>query len=500
MVPSLAPFLDNINLNSAGADLGQAMGGGPTSEDCLFLDVVVPGKAWRGEQKIPIINWIYGGAYILGSKDGMYDGTPIVRASGNNLIYVTGNYRLGAHGFLPGNTVEADSSAVSNAGLWDQRAVLEWIQEEISKFGGDKDDVSVWVRSSFPVIQRKRSNRLQGESAGAGSIMHHLTAFGGKTDPLFKKAVIQSPAFTPVFDRRGDAEKTYQDFAQRVGCAGKGIDCLRGKDFKVINDAQFQLIDALPFGMFGFGPSVDGTWVRQLPALELATGNFAKEIESIIVTHVSDEASMFVQGEHNATTFDRYLTDTYGKKYGVFDAVEKQFPQPTAGSKYQSHKARLQSLVQFSSFTCNTRFLAEAYKSKTYSAQYSVGQGQHGTDVASNFYGSWNPAQYLPQYMMSGGADLKSIAPKYQSYLISHARTGDPNFLKARDSLEWPKVHTGPIMSNVLNVNSPFSLIADVQNKAEDCDFWLDVFSGLTNAGGERRGFQGLTGQYANIS
>lgn len=46
-------------------DLGKLMGGGPTSEDCLFLDVYVPGKALKGDVKLPIINYIYGGAYVV---------------------------------------------------------------------------------------------------------------------------------------------------------------------------------------------------------------------------------------------------------------------------------------------------------------------------------------------------------------------------------------------------------------------------------------------------
>jgi carboxylesterase type B len=143
----LASYIEAFNIGSlmGNDDLGKSMGGGPTSEDCLFLDIVVPGKAYRGEAKVPVINWLYGGGYILGSKDGMYDGHPIVKKSGNNVIYVAGNYRLGVHGFLSGNTVESDGTAVPNAGLWDQRAVLEWIQKHISQFGGDKNDVSVWV-------------------------------------------------------------------------------------------------------------------------------------------------------------------------------------------------------------------------------------------------------------------------------------------------------------------------------------------------------------------
>jgi carboxylesterase type B len=316
--------------------------------------------------------------------------------------------------------------------------------------------------------------------------MHHLTAFGGKQDPLFKKAILQSPAFNPVYDRRGDAEKAFHDFARVVGCNGdKAIQCLRERDFKDLNDAQLMFINSLPFGSFGFGPVVDGTWVRQLPALELATGNFAKGVESLIITHVSDEATMFVMGKHNETTFNQFVDRTFGKKPWLLDAINKKYPFPTNGSKYATHRSRLEAVVQFSTFTCNARFLAQAYNDKAYSAQYSAGRGTHGSDIAANFYGSSNLAQLLPQWLMSGGADLRTIAPKYQSYLISHARTGNPNTLKAKDAIEWPMVRVGSVLSNVLNVNSPFTLVADMMNQGEDCDFWLDLFSGITNSGGK---------------
>jgi carboxylesterase type B len=115
----------------AGVDLGKAQGGSQEQEDCLFLDVVVPGKALRGEAKLPVLNWIYGGAYILGNKDGMYDGTPLVKGSRGGFVYVAGNYRLGSLGFLAGSTMEKEESATTNVGFYDQRAVLEWIQKYI---------------------------------------------------------------------------------------------------------------------------------------------------------------------------------------------------------------------------------------------------------------------------------------------------------------------------------------------------------------------------------
>lgn len=97
--------------------------------------------------------------------DIFYDGGGLVDQSGGNLIFVTGNYRLGAYGWLAGTTMEQQGTP--NAGLYDQRAVFQWVQDFAYLFGGDKSQVSAW-----------------GESAGAGSIMHHLVADGGSQDPV----------------------------------------------------------------------------------------------------------------------------------------------------------------------------------------------------------------------------------------------------------------------------------------------------------------------------
>jgi carboxylesterase type B len=70
------------------------LGGFQFSEDCLYLDVVVPGKALRKEAKLPVINYLYGGAYVSGLKDIVLDGTPLVKQSKGNVIYVIGNYRV----------------------------------------------------------------------------------------------------------------------------------------------------------------------------------------------------------------------------------------------------------------------------------------------------------------------------------------------------------------------------------------------------------------------
>lgn len=84
------------------------------------------------------------------------------------LINILTLVRLGAFGWL---SPPSEKAIVPNVGLYDARAALRWVQENIAKFGGNATDVTVF-----------------GESAGGGLIMHTITAYGGEMDPpLFQK-------------------------------------------------------------------------------------------------------------------------------------------------------------------------------------------------------------------------------------------------------------------------------------------------------------------------
>ena len=230
------------------------------SEDCLFLDIYVPGKAARKEvTNLPVLDWIYAGGYVFGSKDMfVYDTGMWVENADNDLIYVAGNHRMGAFGFLTGPTVEKE--ATSNVGLFDQRAILQWIQNYISYAGGDKNTVTAW-----------------GLSSGAGSIMHHLTAQGGKSDPLFHRAIMNSPAFVPTYDPAA-MESSFEEFAALLGCEGQGISCLRGIGEAALQNASAYTCIHAQTGKFGFGPGIDHEYILDLPGRELAKGLFYPSI------------------------------------------------------------------------------------------------------------------------------------------------------------------------------------------------------------------------------
>ena len=142
------------------------MGGHPTSEDCLTLNVWTPGLTGRR----PVLVWIPGGAFLkgAGSQD-LYDGSTLARRG--DVVVVTANYRLGLFGFLGLD----DERFAGNAGLLDQLAVLEWVADHAAAFGGDPGNVT-----------------LMGESAGAISVAALMTS--ARAAGRFRRVVAQSGA------------------------------------------------------------------------------------------------------------------------------------------------------------------------------------------------------------------------------------------------------------------------------------------------------------------
>ena len=117
------------------------------SEDCLTLNVQRP-AAISPDAKLPVLFWIYGGGFEIGSTL-TYDATTVLQASvarGQPIIYVAANYRMSAFGFLPGK--ELSEAGATNLGLRDQRLALEWIADNIAAFGGDPEKVTIFVRPS----------------------------------------------------------------------------------------------------------------------------------------------------------------------------------------------------------------------------------------------------------------------------------------------------------------------------------------------------------------
>jgi para-nitrobenzyl esterase len=140
---------------------------GPMSEDCLQLNVFAP----TGASKAPVMVWIHGGSNRTGMA-AIYDGTNFAR---DGVVVVTINYRLGALGYLahPALTKAANGQPVGNYGLMDQIAALKWVQQNITAFGGNPANVTVF-----------------GESAGGWNTLAVLATPSARG--LYHKAIVQS--------------------------------------------------------------------------------------------------------------------------------------------------------------------------------------------------------------------------------------------------------------------------------------------------------------------
>ncbi|KJA17434.1 hypothetical protein HYPSUDRAFT_46373 [Hypholoma sublateritium FD-334 SS-4] len=280
----------------------------PDDEDCLTVNVVKPASA-KSTAKLPVVVWIFGGGFELGSTS-MYDGGLIVDRSqelSQPVIYVSMNYRLTGFGFLGGQEIK--SAGVGNLGLQDQRQALRWIQKYISQFGGDPTKVTIW-----------------GESAGAISASLQMLTNGGNTEGLFRGAFLESGAPIPVGDII-NGQKYYDALVKDTGCSGAAdtLQCLRTVPYTALKAA----INNSP-GIFDYQslnlawlPRTDGVFLTDNPQKLVAAGKVAAI--PYIVGNCDDEGTLFSLANANVTTdaqFKTYIQKTFLP--GITDAQTTQ--------------------------------------------------------------------------------------------------------------------------------------------------------------------------------
>ncbi|MFZ3567041.1 carboxylesterase/lipase family protein [Streptomyces sp. BH097] len=275
----------------------------PEGEDWLTVNVWSPDLGGAG---LPVLVYIYGGAYVSGSTDGPhYDGSAL---ASRGQVVVTLNYRVGAEGF------GVFDGAPANRGLLDQVAALRWVRENIAAFGGDPDRVTVF-----------------GESAGAGSVAALLAM--PSAAGLFRRAVAQSvPGTYFSFDLARDIGAR---IAERLGAPGAGAAELAACAPKALRDATDDLIRALPsyadrWGRVAhtatpFSPVVDGEVLPATPWEALA-GGAARDVE-LLAGHNRDEYRLFtlMAGRYGRTTEEE-----------ATEALLRFGPGPDAEARYRA--------------------------------------------------------------------------------------------------------------------------------------------------------------------
>ena len=401
--------------------MGQARSGGTQnqSEDCLYLNVWTPADFKPG-QKRPVMVWIHGGAFIQGSGGGpIYDGTHFAQ---KGVVLVTVNYRLGRLGFFahPALTAENPKGPIGNYGIMDNIAALKWVQANISAFGGDPKNVTMF-----------------GESAGGILVNFLMTAPDARG--LFAKAISESgfgrSQGVPI---RGEAARTGEKigttFAQSLGIKGSGLEAVQA-----LRSLTAQQLSA---GVSGLGdpgipsPMVDGVVIPEPPPAAFAAGREAKV--PYIAGGNSWEASLFPQTRDNP---EQTLARTGAARpkvmaiYGSDPAkAAMDLTTETTVIEPDRYLARLHAKNGQKAWTYYFSYVPAAQRAAT------PGAG-HGSEIIYAF-------ENVPAAPMTIGnrtipaatPEDKAISSRMEAYWVAFAKSSDPG---AAGGVASPKAEPG---------------------------------------------------------
>ncbi|KAK7032678.1 COesterase domain-containing protein [Favolaschia claudopus] len=419
----------------------------PQSEDCLFLNVFYPSNAAGAPLKnLPTLVWIHGGGYLAGSANG-FDGEDIIRQSNRGVVVVVIQYRLGVFGFLPGAAVKKNGSL--NAGLLDQDFALRWVQQHITKFGGDPGKVTIW-----------------GESAGAGSVLQHLVANGGQTKPQLFRGAITSSSFLPSQYRFDDRipELLFSEFVNQTNCAtaNDALTCLRGVAATTLETANTNINSAGFFGTFVVVPVIDGDFIRQRPTVSLAQRKVNGK--ALLAVTNAFEGTVFVD-QNVMTTAAQYSLNLF-PNFGTQQAN-------TVGALYAglgNQQFQVNAVQGESIFICPTYDLLNAFPGRSFKGEFAIPPALHGNDIAYYF-----PNGNAPPF--NNTAFINAFAQSFTSFIINL----DPNVKvdPATITPHWNTFNVGNtemLFNKTANTNEPVvHPITTAGSLLQRCSFWDSV-------------------------
>ncbi|KAI0300093.1 Carboxylesterase [Multifurca ochricompacta] len=247
----------------------------PEDEDCLFLNVWAPAPM-SGPLK-PVIVWFYGGGFVFGTASlPTYDGASF--AKNQDIIFVSLNYRTNVFGFPTAPDLPASGN---NLGFLDQELALAWVQDNIAKFGGDKNQVTI-----------------MGHSAGSGSVSLAITRRNSSATRPFRAGIMLSGVQVSTSPHLNFSN--FNALATALGCmqppGPQRLQCLRNVPASTIRSYT----NGPNSG--GFTPGVDNVTTFGDPLQRIRTGQIAP-IPILIGSMEGDGTVSALNGPQNLSAF-----------------------------------------------------------------------------------------------------------------------------------------------------------------------------------------------------
>lgn len=369
---------------------------GGISEDCLYLNIWTAAKS--ADEKRPVMVYIYGGGFNEGSNAvAVYDGESLAK---KGVVLVGINYRVGVLGFLahPDLTAESVHKASGNYGLLDQVAGLRWVQDNITAFGGDPENVTIF-----------------GQSAGGMSVGMHMHSQVSKG--LFARAIIQSgPGLFSINPLFGVAPLTNME--------GQGVRFAEAKGVSSLAELRALTPEALMTpveGGGGFGPVADGYFL----SMDNLNTDQVPVMNGFTADDFGTNGSLF--GPPPEATLEAFNTDArrlHGEKAETFLAhytAASDADIAALRKKSGRDRARVSlhlwaSEQQAMSGNVYTYFFDRAipWPEHPEFGAFHTGEVPYIFDSLRLLDRSWEPVDH-------------TVADQMSSYWANFAKTGDPN-------------------------------------------------------------------------